>query len=176
MRLAVPAGELINSVEKRHVPKKKIPSFSSGDTVRVTLRVPEGEKDRTQIFEGVVISCRGSGTRQMITVRKMSFGIGVERKFPLFSPFLTKIELVRRGKARRAKLLYLREKSGKAARLKAEYFVQEAEQEEADTAQAQPAAEGKAEPSAPQQAPAPEKKPEEAKPAAKADKKKKKTA
>ncbi len=175
MRLAVPAGELIRSVEEKHVPKKKIPLFSSGDTVRVTLRVPEGEKDRTQIFEGVVISCRGSGTRQMMTVRKMSFGIGVERKFPLFSPFLTKIELIRRGKSRRAKLFYLREKSGKAARLKAEYLAQETEQEEA-AAQPQPAAEGKAEQAAPEQAQTPAKKPEKPQPAAAGGKKKKKTA
>lgn len=130
MRLAASAADLIKSVEDRHV-KKRLPKFSPGDTVRVTVRVPEGEKERTQVFEGVVIRTRGGKTRQMLTVRKISFGVGVERTFPLHSPFLTRIEVVHGGKTRRARLYYLREKSGRDARLKAEYFVQEGEAAEA---------------------------------------------
>ena len=130
MRLAASAADLIKSVEDKHV-KKRLPRFTPGDTVRVTVRVPEGAKERTQVFEGVVIRTRGGQTRQMLTVRKISFGVGVERTFPLHSPFLTRIEVVHGGKARRARLYYLREKSGRDARLKAEYFTQEAEQTEA---------------------------------------------
>ncbi len=130
MRLAASAADLIKSVEDKHV-KKRLPKFTPGDTVRVTVRVPEGEKERTQVFEGVVIRTRGGKTRQMLTVRKISFGVGVERTFPLHSPFLTRIEVVHGGKTRRARLYYLREKSGKDARLKAEYFVQEGEPAEA---------------------------------------------
>ena len=117
MRLAVSASELLKSVETPQL-KKKVPAFVPGDTVRVTLRVPEGDKERQQVFEGVVIGRHGGGSREMVTVRKISFGIGVERSFPLHSPFIAKIERVGRGKARRAKLYFLRDKTGKAARLK----------------------------------------------------------
>jgi len=125
MRLAVSAGELIRQVGAAQL-KTNLPEFHPGDTVRVTVRVLEGEKERLQAFEGVVVGMRGGGTREMITVRKISFGIGVERMFPLHSPFVSKFELVSRGKARRAKLYYLRDKTGKAARVKRQYMGGEA--------------------------------------------------
>ena len=120
MRLAVSAGELIKQVEASQL-KTKLPVFGPGDTVRVTVRVLEGEKERLQVFEGVVIGLRGGGTREMVTVRKISFGVGVERMFPLHSPFVSKFEVVGHGRARRAKLYYLRDKTGKAARVKRQY-------------------------------------------------------
>lgn len=94
-----------------------MPNFGPGDTVRVHVKVVEGEKERIQVFQGVVIQKRGSGISQTFTVRKVSAGIGVERIFPLNSPQLTKIEVVRKGKVKRAKLFYLRGKVGKAARI-----------------------------------------------------------
>lgn len=94
-----------------------IPEFRPGDTVKVHVRVVEGNKQRIQIFQGVVIARRGGGTRESITVRKISGGIGVERVFPLHSPSIDKLEVSRRGKVRRAKLYYLRELRGKAARI-----------------------------------------------------------
>lgn len=97
--------------------KDDIPEFRAGDTVRVHVRVVEGNKQRIQIFQGVVIARRGGGTRESFTVRKISGGVGVERVFPLHSPVIDKIEVVRRGKVRRAKLYYLRELRGKAARI-----------------------------------------------------------
>lgn len=93
------------------------PEFRAGDTVKVHVRVIEGSKERIQIFQGVVIARKGSGTRETFTVRKMSGQIGVERIFPLHSPVVDKIEVVRRGKVRRAKLYYLRKLRGKAARI-----------------------------------------------------------
>jgi large subunit ribosomal protein L19 len=93
------------------------PEFRSGDTVRVHVRVVEGDKQRIQVFQGVVIGRRGGGTRETFTVRKMSGGVGVERIFPLHSPNIDKIEVVRHGRVRRAKLYYLRELRGKAARI-----------------------------------------------------------
>jgi large subunit ribosomal protein L19 len=93
-------------------------SFDVGDTVRVHLKVREGDKERIQVFEGVVIAKRGSGTRATFTVRKISFGIGVERIFPLHSKMIEKIEVKRKARVRRAKLYYLRKLKGKAARLK----------------------------------------------------------
>ena len=97
--------------------KGDIPEFRAGDTVRIHVRVVEGNKQRIQIFQGVVIGRRGGGSRESFTVRKMSGGIGVERVFPLHSPSIDKIEVVRRGKVRRAKLYYLRQLRGKAARI-----------------------------------------------------------
>ena len=97
--------------------KDDIPEFRAGDTVRVHVRVVEGNKQRIQVFMGVVIARRGGGSRETFTVRKISGGIGVERVFPLHSPVIDKIEVVRRGKVRRAKLYYLRELRGKAARI-----------------------------------------------------------
>ena len=93
------------------------PDFKPGDSVRVHVRVVEGDKQRIQVFQGVVISRRGGGTRETFTVRKISGGIGVERIFPLHSPNVDKIEVIRRGRVRRAKLYYLRNLRGKAARI-----------------------------------------------------------
>jgi len=121
MRLAQSAGELLRSVETPHL-KKKLPLFGPGDTVRLTMRVPEGGKERVQVFEGLVIARRGGGSREMVTVRKISFGIGVERTVPLHSPFLTRITVMSSGKVRRAKLYYMRDLTGKASRLKREYM------------------------------------------------------
>ena len=95
-----------------------IPNFRPGDTVKVHVRVVEGSRERIQLFQGVVISRKGGGTRETFTVRKISFGIGVERTFPLHSPIISKIDIVSRGKVRRAKLYYLRERVGKAAKVK----------------------------------------------------------
>ena len=97
--------------------KADLPEFRAGDTVRVHVRVVEGNKQRIQVFLGVVIARKGGGTRESFTIRKMSGGIGVERVFPLHSPSIDKLEVVRRGKVRRAKLYYLRELRGKAARI-----------------------------------------------------------
>jgi large subunit ribosomal protein L19 len=97
--------------------KQNAPALRPGETVRVHVKVVEGEKERIQIFEGIVIAMSGSGSRAMFTVRKMSYGVGVERIFPIHSPRIEKVEVVARGKVRRAKLYYLRERSGKAARL-----------------------------------------------------------
>jgi large subunit ribosomal protein L19 len=97
--------------------KKELPDLRPGETVRVHVKVVEGEKERTQIFEGIVIGLSGAGNRATFTVRKISYGVGVERIFPLHSPRIDKVEIVSRGKVRRAKLYYLRQRSGKAARL-----------------------------------------------------------
>jgi large subunit ribosomal protein L19 len=94
------------------------PSFRAGDTVRVSVRVREGEKERLQAFEGVVIARKGGGVNETFTVRKISSGVGVERIFPLHSPSIESITLVRQGRVRRAKLYYLRNLRGKAARIK----------------------------------------------------------
>jgi large subunit ribosomal protein L19 len=95
-----------------------IPDFRPGDTLRVHVKVREGQRERIQVFEGIVIRRRGSGISETYTVRKISYGVGVERTFPLHSPNVEKIEVVRRGRVRRAKLYYLRGLSGKAARIK----------------------------------------------------------
>jgi large subunit ribosomal protein L19 len=97
--------------------KKEIPELRPGETVRVHVKVVEGEKERTQVFEGIVIRISGKGNRANFTVRKISYGIGVERIFPFHSPRVEKVEVVARGRVRRAKLYYLRERSGKGARL-----------------------------------------------------------
>ena len=93
-------------------------AFSPGDLVKVHIRIIEGENERTQIFEGVVIRKKGNGPNATFTVRKISYGVGIERTFPLISPLVSKIELVKKGKIRRAKLYYLRAKKGKAAQIK----------------------------------------------------------
>jgi len=95
-----------------------IPDFGPGDTVRVDVRVIEGGRERTQAFEGVVIARKGGGIRETFTVRKISFGVGVERIFPVHAPIIQKIEVLRRGDVRRAKLYYLRDRVGKATRIK----------------------------------------------------------
>ena len=101
-------------------PSDKVPRFSVGDSVRVHFRIVEGEKERTQVFEGVVIARkRGESANATFTVRRVSFGEGVERVFPLHSPRIEKVEVTREGKVRRAKLYYLRQRSGKAARVRA---------------------------------------------------------
>ncbi|ENY69441.1 50S ribosomal protein L19 [Mycoplasmopsis bovigenitalium] len=110
-------NRLIELVEQSQL-RKDHPDFRVGDNVKVYVRIREGEKERIQIFEGLVISRTESGTRENFTVRKISFGIGVERTFPLHSPFIAQIEVVRSNKVRRAKLNYIRERSGKSARLK----------------------------------------------------------
>ena len=97
--------------------KAQLPEFSPGDTVKVQFRVQEGDKERVQAFEGVVIRRRGGGLRATFTVRKVTYGVGVERTFPLHSPIVEKIERTRRGHVRRAKLYYLRKLKGKAARI-----------------------------------------------------------
>lgn len=98
--------------------KDDIPDFAPGDTVKVHVRVVEGNRERVQVFEGDVIGRQGSGVRETFKVRKLSFGVGVERTFPLHSPIIAKLEVVRRGDVRRAKLYYLRDRTGKAARIK----------------------------------------------------------
>ncbi len=108
-------ARLLNVVESPH--KKDVPPVEPGDTVRVHFKVVEGEKERIQIFEGIVIAVRGSGISRSFVVRKISFGIGVERIFPLHSPRIDRIEILRRGKVRRAKLYYLRGKSAKESRI-----------------------------------------------------------
>src|SRR5262245_45672331 len=112
-------SNLIDAIEASQL-KTDIPDFKVGDTVRVHAKIIEGDKERIQVFEGVVISRANGGNRATFTVRKISYGVGVERIFPLHSPRIDKIEVMVRGKVRRAKLYYLRELSGKAARIKGE--------------------------------------------------------
>jgi large subunit ribosomal protein L19 len=107
----------IDDVENKQM-KKDLDSFNVGDTVKVHVIIREGEKERIQVYRGDVIGKRGSGIKASFTVRKISFGIGVERIFPLHSRMIKKVEVVRKGKVRRAKLYYLRDLKGKAARLK----------------------------------------------------------
>ncbi len=109
--------DAIRLVEAGHL-KKDRDGFAPGDTVKVHVKVIEGEKERTQLFEGIVIRRRGEGGRASFTVRRISYGVGVERTFPLHSPRIEKIDVVRHGKVRRSKLYYLRKLSGKAARVK----------------------------------------------------------
>ena len=106
----------LQEVEKEYL-RTDLPDFRAGDTVRLHVKVAEGDKERIQIFQGVVIRRRGSGVRASFAVRKVSAGVGVERVFPLHSPVIGKIEVVRRGRVRRAKLYYLRGLRGKAARI-----------------------------------------------------------
>ncbi len=108
---------LVDRIEQQEM-KEGVPQVRIGDTVRVHMRIVEGEKERTQVIEGVVIKMRGGANRKTITVRKVSFGVGVERIFPIHSPRVVKIEIVKHAKVRRAKLYFLRELRGKAARLK----------------------------------------------------------
>ncbi|AKX93730.1 50S ribosomal protein L19 [Neomoorella thermoacetica] len=110
---------IIETLEKEQL-RTDIPDFRPGDTVRVHVKVVEGNRERIQIFEGVVIGRRGRGINETFTVRRVSYGVAVERIFPLHSPRLERIEVVRHGKVRRAKLYYLRERVGKAARIKEE--------------------------------------------------------
>ncbi|MEX0878945.1 MAG: 50S ribosomal protein L19 [Thermoanaerobaculia bacterium] len=109
-------SDILLDVEKPSL-KSDVPSFAPGDSVRVHVKVREGEKERIQMFAGVVIARRSGGARETFTVRKISGGVGVERIFPLHSPIIDRIEVERRGAVRRAKLYYLRERKGKAARI-----------------------------------------------------------
>jgi large subunit ribosomal protein L19 len=109
-------SSVIDSIERAQL-KEGLPSFSPGDRVRVHFQVVEGNRKRTQVFEGVVLRRQGSGARETFTVRKQSFGVGVERTFPLHSPKIEKLEVAARGDVRRAKLYYLRGRIGKAARV-----------------------------------------------------------
>ena len=111
-------NEIIKNIEQGQL-KAEVPAFNTGDTVRVYNKIKEGNRDRTQIFEGTVLKIQGGSNRTTFTVRKSSNGVGVEKTWPLHSPMVEKVEVVRRGKVRRAKLTYLRERTGKAAKVKA---------------------------------------------------------
>lgn len=110
-------SEIIRSIEKAQL-RTDLPTFGIGDTVRVFVKVVEGSRERLQAFEGIVMAKRNGGIRETFTVRRVSYGIGVERTFPLHSPRVDHIEVIRRGKVRRAKLYYLRSLQGKAAKIK----------------------------------------------------------
>jgi large subunit ribosomal protein L19 len=120
---------LIDSIERAQL--RRVPVFQAGDRVRVHFQVVEGQRRRTQVFEGVVIKRQGTGVRETFTVRKQSFGVGVERTFPLHSPKIERIEVAARGDVRRAKLYYLRDRVGRASRVRERRWTGEAEQFEA---------------------------------------------
>ncbi|MBR6737759.1 MAG: 50S ribosomal protein L19 [Clostridia bacterium] len=108
---------IIDQINQENV-KKEVPSFNVGDTVKVSVKVVEGTRERIQAYEGIVIAKRGGGISETFTVRRISFGVGVERTFPLHSPKITDIKVVKKGAVRRAKLYYLRNLTGKAAKVK----------------------------------------------------------
>lgn len=110
-------NEIIKNIEAAQL-KAEVPAFNVGDTVRVHGKIKEGNRERTQIFEGVVLKKQGGGNRATFTVRKMSNGVGVEKTWPLHSPNVETVEVIRRGKVRRAKLTYLRQRTGKKAKVK----------------------------------------------------------
>ena len=110
--------DLMKSFIEKNMPEKEAPSVTVGDTVRVHLKVKEGNRERIQVFEGTVIAKKHGGIEESFTVRRISYGIGVEKVFPLHAPSVEKVEVVRRGKVRRAKLYYLRDRVGKAAKVK----------------------------------------------------------
>jgi large subunit ribosomal protein L19 len=109
--------DILKAIEAEQL-KQNIPDFRIGDTVKVSLKVKEGARERIQVYEGTVIKRQNGGLRETFTVRRISYGVGVEKTFPLHSPVINTIEIVRRGKARRAKLYYLRDRVGKAAKVK----------------------------------------------------------
>ncbi|SHH07484.1 large subunit ribosomal protein L19 [Tepidibacter thalassicus DSM 15285] len=109
--------DIIRAIENEQL-RNDLPEFGAGDTVRVHLKIKEGKRERIQVFEGVVIKRQGGGVRETFTVRKISFGVGVEKILPVHSPKIEKIEVVRKGKVRRAKINYIRERVGKAAKIK----------------------------------------------------------
>ena len=113
--------ELIKNLEREMV-RMDLPSFSIGDTIKVHVKIREGEKERVQVFQGVVISKKNNGAQSSFTVRKVSYGVGVERIFPANSPFIDQVEVVTKGRVRRAKIYYLRKLRGKAARIKEKRF------------------------------------------------------
>ncbi len=110
-------NNIVNDITARQI-KSNLPEFKSGDTVKVYVRIIENAKERIQVFQGVVMQRRGSGVSETFTVRKMSSGVGVERSFPIHSPVIAKIEVVKQGRVRRNKISYLRHRSGKSARIK----------------------------------------------------------
>lgn len=110
--------ELLNYVNNQNKSERNLPSFKAGDTVTVHFKIKEGDKERVQQFQGVVLQRRGSGTTATFTVRKISGGVGVERVFPISSPFIDKIDVNKRGAVRRARIFYLRDLKGKKARIK----------------------------------------------------------
>lgn len=109
--------DILKEIEAEQM-KQNVPAFRVGDTVKVSLKVKEGNRERTQVFEGTVIKRQNGSVRETFTVRRISYGVGVEKTFPLHSPVVENIEVVRKGKVRRAKLYYLRERVGKAAKVK----------------------------------------------------------
>tara|TARA_B100001094_G_scaffold248824_1_gene245980 strand:- start:90 stop:434 length:345 start_codon:yes stop_codon:yes gene_type:complete len=109
--------DLIQNIEKSYI-KEDLPTFKSGDTVKVNVKVSEGNRERIQTFEGVIIAVNGVAVNKSITVRKLSFGVGVERIFPVHAPIVDSIEVIRKGKVRRSKLYYLRDRVGKSAKIK----------------------------------------------------------
>lgn len=109
---------LISEIQKEVIALNELPSFKSGDTVSVSYKIKEGNKERTQQFQGVVLQRRGSGATETFTVRKMSGNIGVERIFPVNSPFIEAISIIKRGDVRRARIFYFRERTGKSARIR----------------------------------------------------------
>ena len=115
--------EAIKFIENDLSPVSELPSFKSGDTITVYYKIKEGDKERTQHFQGVVLQRRNSGANETFTIRKISGGIGVERIFPLASPFIEKIEVIKHGDVRRARIFYLRERTGKSARIKEKKFI-----------------------------------------------------
>ena len=110
-------NELVRALGQEQL-KKEVPNFGPGDTVRVHVKIVEGKRERIQVFEGVVLKRQGGGIQETFTVRKISFNVGVERTFPVHSPRIEKIEVTRKGKVRRAKINYLRTRTGKAAKVK----------------------------------------------------------
>ena len=110
--------DLMKNFIEKNMPEKAAPDVTVGDTVRVHLRVKEGNRERIQVFEGTVIAKKHGGINETFTVRRISYGVGVEKVFPLYSPVIEKVETVRKGKVRRAKLYYLRDRVGKAAKVK----------------------------------------------------------
>lgn len=110
-------ANVIDQIEKENM-KETLPEFNIGDTVRVGVKIKEGDKSRIQVFEGVVIARKNGGVRETFTVRKISNGVGVERTFPIHSPLVASVEVVRKGKPRRVKLYYVRDLTGKAAKIK----------------------------------------------------------
>ena len=111
-------ANIIEQLEREGM-KENVPEFAIGDTIRVNVKIKEGDKERLQAFEGVVIARKNGGIRETFTVRKISYGVGVEKTFPLHSPKIASIEVVRKGKPKRAKLYYVRTRTGKAAKVKA---------------------------------------------------------
>lgn len=110
-------NELIRSIEAEQL-RTDLPAFNVGDTIKVHVRVKEGNRERIQVFEGTVLKKQNGGLRETFTVRRVAYGVGVERTFPIHAPIIDKVEVVRKGKVRRAKLFYLRSRVGKAAKVK----------------------------------------------------------